>query len=105
MLKAAMRPYAEYGYEVESLTESSATMVLPKIFSVWSLLLLCVWPLFIVYLVAYLAQKEKRAFFHFGEDGNVQVSGHTLKSELKGDVIFPTARWRGKKWAFIRRKS
>lgn len=68
--------YVEAGWQVQTQTETSANLVMPKKFSFWWALLwflLGVFPL-IIYVIYYANKQDRSMFLTVDEAGNITVS-------------------------------
>lgn len=79
-MQETVAPYLSAGYEVTALADTSASLAKPKRFSGYSLLLLLIWPVFLIYLIVYLTTKHKgrAVFLRVLPDGHVLATGFTL---------------------------
>jgi len=80
-LEQAIEPYRRAGFIVTSQSEGAITLTIPRERFSYLLFipLLLIWPLAVLYLVAYNTQREKSVCLRLTSQGYIEVSGYTLE--------------------------
>jgi hypothetical protein len=80
-LEGAIDPYRRAGFVVTSQSEGSITLALPpeRFSYLLFILLLPIWPVAVLYVVSYSAQKGKSVCLRVTSQGYIEVSGYTLE--------------------------